>query len=652
MQPSLFRTPRLWRFLFFTLVASFTFLILFTPITAIYAGLDTTFNHVESQLNSRLQLGLPVALKNLPASMSRPGILLITEVLYNPSGSEPGGEWFELYNAGDRPIELTGYKVGDQTLPGCCEGMLAFPPGSVLKPGEVIIIANQARVFEGVYGFKPDYEMENSDPTVPVLTRYTAWAERAVELTNTGDDLLILGPSDQIIDAVSWGSSTFAFDPPVPIVQEGYSLERYPPSTDSDTAQDWRKQSLPKPGQVDLSLPTATPSPIPSPTVAPLVTASVTPSLTPTLVPTPFGGKLLLSEFLYNPFEKEPDGEWIEIYNASTTAVSLQDFKLGDEEKAADGEGMLRFPEGSRFEAGQAIVVAHHAAAFFTKYGYLPDYELFDSLSEVPDLLVYTDWGTSSLSLHNEGDELLILDGLDQVIEALSYGDSSIFFSPSIPLSTEGCSLERYPGNQDTNSASDWREQCEPSPGRIALPVTPTPTAVPKLVINEIHHAPDPEYGDANNDGVAHLAEDEFVEIVNLTGVPVNLEGWCLSDGLACRHLFPSPSWIPHECSVVIFGYGEPDGSFGGSLVQVSSTHALSLNDVGDSLTLTDASGISILSLTYASEGVTGESLTRYPDINGEDLIPHTLAPEASGERYSPGTYIDGSPFPGCSNSD
>ena len=636
------RAPAVWRLVFVALGAAFTFLVLFSPLSSIYAGASLPLYLDPFQV----RMGIPVILKNQPASSSRPGLLLITEVLYNPAGREPDGEWVELYNAGGRPVDLTGYKIGDQALPGCCEGMLAFPEGAILKPGQVIIIAYKASAFEAVYRFKPDYEMESSDPAVAVLSRYTAWAERSVELTNSGDDLLVLGPSDQVVDAVSWGSSTFAFDPSVPNVLEGASLERYPPYLDSDSALDWRKQASPRPGEVDLSLPTATPGPSALPTLAA--------SPTPTLVPTPFGGKLLLSEFMYNPLsqlEKEPDGEWIEIYNAGPAALNLQDFKLGDEETRGQGEGMLRFPAGAVLHPGQAIVVANKGTAFFSKYGDLPDYEIANSISDLPDMLAYATWGTAALQLQNDGDELLILDGRDQVIDYLSYGSSTFFFSPSIPLSAEGCSLERFPGDQDTNKASDWRQQCQPSPGQAALLPPPPPTPVPVLVINEIHHAPDNVLGDANGDHVADLYDDEFVEIVNLTGAPVNLEGWRLWDGLTYRHAFPSPSWIPDHCSVVVFGGGSLDGSFGGSLSQVSSTGALSLNDTGDTLSLKDASGTPVLSVTY-SGGVDGESLLRYPEFSGETFIPHSSVLESGSRLFSPGTYLDGSPFPGCSSGD
>jgi hypothetical protein len=648
MQRSCSSAARIWKLLLVILGAFFISLVLFSPIYAIYTVPPVDSSQNQARLANIVQFCMPVIIQSHFNTTPSAGIPLITEVLYNPAGREPDGEWVEIYNAGGSPVDLAGYKIGDQSFPGCCEGMLAFPDEVILNPGDVIVVAYKAAAFKAIYGFSPDYEMESSDPAVPVLTRYTDWAERGVELTNTGDELLLLDPNNQLADAVSWGTSKFAFDPSVANVPEGFSLERYPPTIDTDTALDWRRQGMPQPGVVDLSRPTPTPSPTPYPTAAP--------SPAPTLIPTPFAGKLLLSEFLVRPLGIEPDGEWIEIYNAGATPLSLEDFKIGDEELRGGNESMLGFPDGAVLQPGQAVVVAYKGAAFFSAYGYFPDYEVDNSVPSLPDMRSYPVWGTANLGLSNQGDELLILDGRDQVIDAVSYGDSTYFFTPSIPLSAAGCSLERFPADQDQDRALDWREQCQPSPGTPAMPppiIPPSPTPVPTLVINEIHAGPDLIYGDANGDGVLDAEDDEFIEIVNLTGSTVDLGGWCLWDERACRHEFPSPSLILNGCSVVVFGGGVPEGGFGGSLVQVSSDGVLSLNDLEDTLTLCDAAGDLALTLTYQIGGeAQGQSINRWPDITGEDFIPHMTAPEADGKRFSPGTLVDGSSFPGCTISD
>jgi hypothetical protein len=77
----------------------------------------------------------------------------------------------------------------------------------------------------------------------------------------------------------------------------------------------------------------------------------------------------------------------------------------------------------------------------------------------------------------------------------------------------------------------------------------------------------------------------------------------------------------------------------------------LSLNDLGDNVSLYDENMALVTTYTYGIEAAYGQSITRDPDINGaEPLIKHTLASGAAGALFSAGTKIDGSAFPGCSD--
>jgi glycerophosphoryl diester phosphodiesterase len=141
--------------------------------------------------------------------------------------------------------------LGDEETSGGGEGMCAFPISATLASGQVIVIANSAEVFSSTYHVYPDYELVNSTAAVPDLAKYTAWASGSLNLRNDGDEVLLLDGSDTVQEAVSWGDSAWAFDPAVPGVSEGHSLERRPANEDTDTAADWNDQALPAPGSVD-----------------------------------------------------------------------------------------------------------------------------------------------------------------------------------------------------------------------------------------------------------------------------------------------------------------------------------------------------------------------------------------------------------------
>jgi hypothetical protein len=641
-------------------------------------------------------LHLPIVRKALPDSWD--GRILISEVMYDPFGSEPEGEWIEIYNSGRTPVDLSDFKIGDAWNKGDKEGMLRFPPGTVIGSRQVMVIAHRGDAFLNNHGMMPDLEMVNTLPDLKVMGMYLTWANRVVNLANNGDEVVILNEADERVDAVSWGSSELAFSPPALRGSEGCTLERYPYYIDTDSAKDWRVQCNPSPGTLDYTPPTPTPTLIPTPTMTGTQTATGLPptiTLTPTatLTATPFLDKLLISEVLYDPFGSEPDGEWIEIYNPGNQRVYLAEFKIGDEETQGGNEGMLAFPHGSFIEPGQVMVIANRGVTFYANYQFKPDFEMVNTDPAVPVMQKYTAWAVGNVNLANvyPHDEVLILDGMDNLVDAVSYGSSTWAFNPSVPAALEGYSLERYPPGVDTDTALDWRAQASPNPGVVDLTPptsTPTPTAtptstptpsptstptsthtlmpikptltftptgthtltpvpIPDLVINEIHAHPHPAYGDANGDGEAHMYDDEFIELVNVSVFPAMLQGWSIWNSEGLQHEFPAGTIVPPGSAIIIFGGGSPAGDFGGSLWQTATSGGLLLIDCGDTIFIYDVFSNLAASYTYGEEACSFQSITRFPDVTGLDpLIPHTTHPESGGALFSPGTQANGDPFP------
>lgn len=335
--------------------------------------------------------------------------------------------------------------------------MYRFPVGTTAGPGVVLVIANRAADCP----CQPDFELTDTDSNVPDMIKYTTWASGSTNLANTGDEVLLVDYNDVVIDTLSWGTSTYAFDPAAPAVDDGHSLERVPADVDTDSANDWQDQPLPAPGTVNLTPPTATPTPTftPTPTDTP----------TPTLTPTPFTGLLLISEVLYDPTGTEPDAEWIEIYNASGQTIDLSTFKIGDEETQGSTEGMYRFPAGATMIDGEVVIISNQATAFFATYGFNPDYELTPTDPTVPDMVEYTPWATGTIQLVNTGDEILLLDGGNYLVDAVSWGTSTWAFTPPVPGVSAGHSIERVPADVDTDTNVDWVDQAVPDPGNVDL---------------------------------------------------------------------------------------------------------------------------------------------------------------------------------------
>ncbi len=182
-----------------------------------------------------------------------------------------------------------------------------------------------------------------------------------------------------------------------------------------------------------------------------------------------------------------------------------------------------------------------------------------------------------------------------------------------------------------------------PSPAQAQL-------APPPLVINEIHADPAPNAaGDANGDGLRDPEQDEFVELVNVSGGPLDLSGWRLQDEVGDRHIFPPGTLLADGCALVVFGGGAPTGAFGGSLVQTATTGLLGLNNGGDRVTILDSNAVTVTTVSFGPEGGNDQSLTRFPDSTGpEPLVLHSVISQANGALFSPGLRVEGYGFDGC----
>jgi hypothetical protein len=167
--------------------------------------------------------------------------LQIVRIVPNPPGAVESQEWFVLRNQTGGTLTLSDFKVGDEeTARQTAESMRRFPSGSTIAAGAEVFVTNDAEQFRATYGGAPDYEMAGTSSEVPDLTVYAAWypmpapASPTFALGNSGDELLVLDRSDTIVDAVSYGSSTFLGMVAMLAPAENYAAFRSPVSQDTD----------------------------------------------------------------------------------------------------------------------------------------------------------------------------------------------------------------------------------------------------------------------------------------------------------------------------------------------------------------------------------------------------------------------------------
>jgi hypothetical protein len=492
----------------------------------------------------------------IPSPTFYPVRLLISEILPNPIGDEPGGEWIEIYNPSSERFPLDGIKLGDELSPVGKEGLLRFPNGFHIAGGQVLVIANQAGVFNSRYGFLPDFELVDSDNRVPDLLPYSSWGRNSVKLANSGDEVTLVDPWDRVLDLVVYGDTgEGGFYPPVSAPQEGHSLERYPPEVDRDQAEDWRERSSPSPGKLDHSLPTLT--------------------ITPTI--------------LHFPSPTDDHLPYTSTYTPSITPV-----------------------ETSLSTATPGSVMT-------------PSHTITPSLTPVPT-------GIPS--------------GVPPLTSTPTPGAETSPTSIPLPTSTateELATITPSGTASFTPALTDTATQSLTA----TLEATITVTIAPNVVINEIHADPDPDRGDSNGDGEISSDDDEFLELVNISDLALDLSGWQILDGVRLRFTFPDGVNLAAGCGAVIFGGGDPVGEFGGSLI--FTTGSLGLNNDGDQIRLLDSEGVEIDFVSYGSEGNQNQSLNRNPDLIGPlPLVLHAGILGANEALYSPGTRVDGTGFTSC----
>ncbi len=89
---------------------------------------------------------LPIATPTPKPLPIAPPSLLISEFLYDAiTSSTSGDEFVEVCNALAGPVDLTGFKVGEEETLGKGEGIYLLPDGHVLAQDECLVIAKKRR---------------------------------------------------------------------------------------------------------------------------------------------------------------------------------------------------------------------------------------------------------------------------------------------------------------------------------------------------------------------------------------------------------------------------------------------------------------------------------------------------------------------------
>jgi hypothetical protein len=152
------------------------------------------------------------------------------------------GEAAALVNLAPHPVELAGWSLNDDPVPGGT----TFPSTATIGAGEVVWLAQDGDGFHQVWGFDPDWAAEVVTRPVPTLD--SGWPG----FTDGGEAVYLLDDGGHLVDALAYGGGTASEgwrSPAVPYPYAGYSRGQVlyrkldqatgRPVPDADVAADW-----------------------------------------------------------------------------------------------------------------------------------------------------------------------------------------------------------------------------------------------------------------------------------------------------------------------------------------------------------------------------------------------------------------------------
>jgi hypothetical protein len=240
--------------------------------------------------------------------------LVINELMPNPAGADDGLEWLELYHGGSEPIDLTDW--GLEVATNSYAGKLTWTGGTI-APGEFLLVGGELVL--------------DTDEVVTLGMGNASSNSDAVRITDClgfpADTVVYGSPNDDgFLDDTFVVATSLA-----PTPGEGASLARVSDGFDTDASgTDFVATIDPSPG-------------VSNPEVEPVVCS-------------PSDGSVVLNELLPDPDGADEGLEWVELYNAGSSAVSVAGWSLSAGTSDFD-QLDVTLPGGVEIPAGGWLVI-------------------------------------------------------------------------------------------------------------------------------------------------------------------------------------------------------------------------------------------------------------------------------------------------------
>lgn len=513
--------------------------------------------------------------------------VVINEVLFNPSGTDSGHEWIELYNNGTADIDISNWELEAGTSSFSSKGII--PAGTTL-PVDGYYLIGEADVAVDL-GFSPNLVVSlglgNASSSIDGI--------RVVDANGATIDTVLYGDPSTI---GSWeddnGPNPTSFAPEAGSAE---TIARVPNGVDTNlSGDDFQIMSNPTPMAENSGGSSAT------------------------CENAVFSG-VVINEVLYDPPSSDSGHEWIELLNVTGDDIDVSGWMIEAGTSSFSTKGTI--PDGTVIAAGGYYLIGED--------------EVVLDLGQAPDLVTSLGMGNAT---NVDGVRLVdcnsipidtVLYGVDLAGQAWEddNGPNPTSFAPD----ASSASISRIPNGTDTNlSGDDFQETTSTTPWseNTGGSSTSCENAVfSGVVINEVLYNP------SGSDG-GH----EWIELTNTTGDVVDISGWILQAGTSS---FSNKGTVPANTFLPAGGYfliGEElvGTDLGQAPDLITSLGLGNASSSVDGIRLVDCNEITIDTVLYGDwqdddGNLDPDKIGDFEDDNGAD--PTSFAPNtAEGESF------------------
>jgi len=242
---------------------------------------DDSVEPVPAVVDAAPECGGPHAGSSIDCGGRHPRVddIVITEIMQNPSMVwDSVGEWFEIYNADDAPVDLNGWTITDEL-----NDTHVVSGSLVIEPGEYLVFGR------------------NGDGSVNGGVEVNHVTGADIFLFNSSDRLVLLDEDGEEVDRVVWDNGATFPDP------NGASMSLTSLSIDNAKGSDWCTATTVF-GDGDLGTPGRANS-------------------------CATGQRVIVSEIMHNANAvSDINGDWFEVYNPNGFTVDLSGWTIKDDD--------------------------------------------------------------------------------------------------------------------------------------------------------------------------------------------------------------------------------------------------------------------------------------------------------------------------------